>query len=74
MTTIIHVDKRVIAQNKKKGTDDPPLLIRYANGDIRRAHEIKVHGVTNFVHRNDAPLPSGARLWVETNGEVEIVR
>ena len=68
MRTIIHVDQHIIRRNRKNGT---PL--RTYKG-TRKAHEIIVKGEIKFVHSPHDPLSCGARVWVETNDNVEVVR
>lgn len=71
MITRISVNANVVRGNKKHGKDDPP--IRIARGrQIRYARDVKV-GEGRFVYSPDKPLSCGARLWFETEGEVQVV-
>lgn len=73
MKTIIHVNQHVIRKNTKTGSNDPPLTIRTYKG-VTRAHEIKVNGEVRFIHSPQKPLSCGARVWVETEDDVVILR
>lgn len=72
MKTIIHVNQHVIKANTKNGTNDPVLTVKTYK-DNRYAHEIVIHGSSKIVHSPHKPLSCGARVWVETEAEVEII-
>ena len=38
----------------------------------RYAHEVRIEGPSKIVYRPDKPLSCGARVWIETYGEVEL--
>ena len=38
------------------------------------AHEVNITGPAKVVYSPDKPLSCGARVWIETNDPVEIVR
>lgn len=71
--TIIHVNQLVIRQNRKHGTNEPPLTIRKGrNGqNASRAHEVEILGPSKIIHSPDKPLKCGARVWIETNHPVK---
>jgi hypothetical protein len=64
----LHVDRRVIAQNRNSGRNDPAITIQTSKGAFK-AHEVRVSGPSRFV-QSQKPLSCGARLWVETNAEI----
>ena len=66
----LHVDRRVIAQDRNNGTQGFPLTIQTSNGSIK-ASEVLIHGPSRFVYRPKKPLSCGARAWIETLAEVE---
>ena len=75
MKTIIHVAQAAIAQNRKEGTNHPPLIRRdYKSSERGHTAEIWADGklVGRFVHRPHDPLPCGARVWFETENEVRV--
>ena len=57
MKKIIHVNQHVIRANGK-------------SGDNAYFHEIEVKGGCKIVYSPDKPLSCGAKVWIETNGEV----
>jgi hypothetical protein len=77
MKTIIHVNQHKIRANRKNGTRDPVLTAKtYKSNDY--AHEAVIkdkegNEVARVVYRPDDPLSCGARCWVETQGEVELL-
>lgn len=77
MKTIIHVNQHKLKANTKNGTDDPVLTVKtYKSNDY--AHEVIIRDkngneVARIVYRPHKPLSCGARCWIETTGEVELV-
>lgn len=73
MKTIIHVNQHVIASNRKTGAREPPLTVKTYKSNVY-ADEVEILGPSKVVHSPHKPLPCGARVWVETNAEVRILR
>lgn len=65
----LHVDRRVIASDRKNGTHEPALTIQTSKGSIK-ATRLTVHGPSSFIYRPDKPLSCGARAWLETRAEI----
>lgn len=72
MKTILHVNQAVIKRNRDNGSNDPPLIVRNYKGS-RPAHEVEILGPSRLMNRPHDPLPCGARVWLETHAEVNIV-
>jgi hypothetical protein len=72
MKTIIHVNQHVIKKNVKEGTNDPVLTVKTYKTNTY-AHEVLVKGESRVVYSPDKPLSCGARVWLETEAEVEVV-
>jgi hypothetical protein len=70
--TIIHVNQHAVKANAKNGTNDPVLTVKTYK-DNRYAHTVDVKGPSKIVYSPDKPLSCGARVWVETQAEVEIL-
>ena len=73
MLSRIHVNQHVIKANAKGCCVDPPLTVKdYKSNRKAFEAEIVVDGrvVAKVVYRPDAPLPCGAKCWVETEYEV----
>ena len=72
MKTIIHVNQHVIKANAKSGANDPVLTIKDYK-DNRYAHAVDIKGPSKIVYSPDKPLSCGAKVWIETQAEVEVV-
>jgi hypothetical protein len=72
MKTIIHVNQHVIKSNAKTGDTEPVLTVKTYK-DNRYAHEVRILGESKVVYSPDKPLSCGAKVWIETEAEVEIV-
>ena len=70
MKKIIHVNKQVIAQNGKNGTSLPAITVKTYKSNTY-AHEVNILGPSKIVHSPNKPLSCGARVWIETDAEVE---
>jgi hypothetical protein len=64
MSVRVHVNRQTIAINAKRGEHTPPLAIR-RGGKVEYAHEVQLIGSARVVYRPDAPLPCGAKVWIE---------
>lgn len=72
MKTIIHVNQHVIKANAKNGTDDPVLTVKTYKSNTY-AHNVEIKGPSRVVYSPDKPLSCGAKVWIETEGEVIIL-
>lgn len=68
----IHVDRRVMAANLKSGRSDPPVTVQ-TSARPYKAQSVSILGPSRFVHSPHKPLGCGARVWVETRAEVELL-
>ena len=73
MKTIIHVNQHVIKSNRKNGVEDPVLTVKTYK-ENRYAHEVDIKGDSKVVYSPDKPLSCGAHVWIETQGEVTIIK
>lgn len=72
MKTIIHVNQHHIKHNAKHADKLPVLTVKDYKQN-RRANEVSIDGPSKIVYSPDRPLPCGAKVWIETNGEVTVV-
>jgi hypothetical protein len=73
MKTIVHVNQHVIRSNLKNNTQDPVLTVKtYKNNTY--AHQVEIKGPSRIVYSPDKPLSCGARVWIETDDEVVILK
>ena len=67
----IHVNMHKVRANKKHGTNEPVLTIKEGKTNTY-CHEVDILGPSKLVYRPNKPLSCGARVWIETNSEIEI--
>lgn len=73
----VSINGHTIRANKLHGRNDPPIRIARTKSDAkpRYAHEIAINGSSRLIYSPEgAILKCGARLVIETFGEVEIIR
>lgn len=71
--TIIHVNQAIIKRNLKEGRNDPCLIVRDYKSS-KNCYEVEVKGTLKVIHNQENPLDCGARCWIETFDDVEILR
>lgn len=71
MKTIIHVNQHNIKANAK-GAALPVLTVKTYK-DNRYANSVTINGPSRLVYSPDKPLSCGAKVWIETQAEVELV-
>lgn len=74
---IIHVNQHVIRSNHKKNERFPVLSVKTGSTNTY-AHEVIIkdeqgNPVARVVYSPGKPLPCGAKVWIETYNELEIV-
>ena len=70
--TIIHVNQHVIKRNSKTGEREPTLTVKQGRKNTY-VHEVEIHGPSKVVYNPDKPLNCGAKVWIETESEVEFI-
>ena len=64
--TIIHINKHVIAKNRKTGMRLPPITVRAGKRrKVGMAKTVYIDGPCKIVYQPDNPLPCGAVVWFE---------
>ena len=76
MLTRIHVNQHKIRSNAKHGTDEPVLTVKTYKSNTY-GKEVLIRDpqgcvVARVVYQPDNPLPCGARVWIETQMDVEV--
>lgn len=75
----IHVNRNILASNKKHGTDHAPITVKILTPSGKSCsmneygHRVEVLGPSTFVYDEENPLSCGARVWVETDAPVKII-
>ena len=70
--TIIHVNQHIIKRNSKTGEREPTLTVKQGRKNTY-VHEVAIHGPSKVVYSPDKPLSCGAKVWIETESEVEFI-
>ena len=65
----IHVNQHVIKANAKNGENNPIFTIKQG-GKNTYAFNVKVKGEMELVYSPDKPLSCGAKVWIETRGDI----
>jgi hypothetical protein len=65
----IHVNKHILASNRKHGKNDPPLTCKTYKAN-HKGYEVEIYGYAKVVYRPEKPLSCGAVVWIETESPV----
>lgn len=65
----IHVNRQIIAANRKYGTDHPAITVQTSAGSLV-CRSAEITGPSKM--RSDKPLSCGARIYLETRSVVLI--
>ena len=73
MKTIIHVNRHFIAQNVNRKDKLPIYTVKKGNKNTY-GYGVNILGPSKLIDiRDSKKLSCGARAWIETNAEVEII-
>ncbi len=72
MKTKIHINQHVIRSNAKTGNREPVITAKTYK-ENRYGHEVHIKGDSKVVYSPDKPLSCGAKVWIETEGEVIVI-
>ena len=67
----IHVNQHVIKANAKYGENNPIFTIKQG-GKNTYAFNVKVKGEMELVYSPYNPLSCGAKVWIETRGDIKL--
>ena len=69
---IIHINRNIIQKNAKRGEQEPVVRVE-ENGKVQYCMEVDIKGPSRMVYRPNKPRPCGAKLWIETDADVEVI-
>lgn len=72
MLTIIHINRNIIQANSKHNKSEPVVRVDQ-DGVITYCMEVDIKGPSRMVYSPDKPRKCGAKLWIETEAEVEMI-
>ena len=61
----------IIRKNNKTGERNPVLTVKTSKSN-QYAHEVEIDGPSKVIYSPDKPLSCGAKVWIETDSEVEL--
>ena len=68
----IHVNQHNIRANAKDNGKRPVITVKTYKTN-QYGHEVVIHGESKVVYRPDKPLSCGAKVWIETDADVNIL-
>jgi hypothetical protein len=68
----IHINQHVIRKNAKTGERNPVITVKTYKANTY-GHEVEILGPSTVVYSPDKPLPCGAKVWIETEADVEVI-
>ena len=68
----IHINQHVIRRNQKTGEREPVITVKTYKENTY-CHEVLIDGPCKVIYSPDKPLSCGARVWVETESDVEYI-
>lgn len=74
--TILHVDRHVIAANRKHNQANPPLTVKYGSKGFKGSALIiknpEGKEIGRLVYRPESPISCGATVWLEVEPGHEV--
>lgn len=67
----IHVNQHMIRRNKATGERNNVITVQWRNKSYP-VEKVQIKGPAEAIYSPDKPLSCGARVWVETRGEVVV--
>lgn len=74
MKKLIHVYQQRIRSNAKLSAEErkPPVIVRQGRKSLYGSGVV-IHGPSRLVYSPEAPLACGAKLWIETTADVDVL-
>ena len=69
---IIHINRNIIQANAKHNRDEPVVRVE-ENGKVTYCMGVDIKGPSRMVYSPNNPRSCGAKLWIETDAEVELI-
>ena len=67
----IHINQHKIRSNKKHNLNEPVITVKTSKSNDY-AHEVEINGPSKVIYSPNKPLSCGAKVWVETEAEVNL--
>ena len=69
---IIHINRNILQQNAKHNRQEPVCRVE-ENGKVIYCMEVVINGPSRMVYSPEKPRKCGAKLWIETDADVELI-
>ena len=69
---IIHINRNILQQNAKHNRQEPVCRVE-ENGKVKYCMEVVINGPSRMVYSPEKPRKCGAKLWIETDADVELI-
>ena len=67
----IHVNQHHIKHNAKHNDNKPVITVKTSKSN-EYGHQVNIHRMAKVIYSPDKPLNCGAKVWIETEADVEI--
>ena len=67
----IHINQHKIRSTKKHNLNEPVITVKTSKSNDY-AHEVEINGPSKVIYSPDKPLSCGAKVWIETESEVNL--
>ena len=71
MLTRVHINQHIIRSNCKNNEQNPVITVKRGKTNVY-AKSVKIDGPCRVVYSPDKPLSCGAKVWIETEANVEV--
>ena len=69
----IHINQHNIKHNRNHPEDPKPVMtVKHSRGN-EKGDFVKINGPSFVMYSPEKPLSCGARVWIQTEAEVEII-
>ena len=69
----IHVNQHLIRYNTKNPDDLQPVLTCKTSKGNFKGNAVHIYGPSAVVYSDSSPLSCGARVWIQTTAEVDVL-
>ena len=69
---IIHINRNILQQNAKHNRQEPVCRVE-ENGKVTYCMEVVINGPSRMVYSPEKPRKCGAKLWIETDADIELI-
>lgn len=68
----VHINQHVIKRNAKTGEREPVITVKTYKDNVYGTR-VRIDGPCEIIYSPDKPLSCGAKVWIETDAECDII-